>query len=151
MPCDVVGIGAAIASAIAAFATAGFAWWQDQLQKKLIKQGLYEKRLAVFLATMRFLSEIALKPEIEFDQPIQLLRETLEAEFLFGPEIETFIKQVSAKASELRTKSKIYPQANTPEQRRQELMTECNALENWLVEDAFGLAKTHFAKYLRLD
>jgi len=68
--------------------------FQSQLQKQSLKIALFQKRLDTFLALMGFLANGA----TERTNASQLLRGTNTADFLFGPEIETFIKKAYSHA-----------------------------------------------------
>lgn len=62
---------------------------------------LFERRIKVFDSTMDVLEAIVLREGAEFDQLFDLLRKTREDEFLFGPEINTFINGVYNQGVEL--------------------------------------------------
>ena len=123
---------------------------QLRLQREALRASLYKKRLAVFRATMGFLAKFVVDVKAEIEDVHKLLRETSEAEFLFEPDAVAFIDQVRRKAQEHRMKSMLMEDPRQAD-RRQQLMAEVHALENWLMEDAFKLGKERFGRYLRFS
>jgi hypothetical protein len=123
---------------------------QIRLQGQALRADLYERRLKVFLGVVQFLAGFAAVMKVEWGDLHTLLRETLEAEFLFGPEVTAFIADVYFKASEYRVRSKL---AEDPreERRRPKLIEEQTSLGNWLASDAMSRAKELFAAYLELS
>lgn len=81
---DWVALFSALAVPLAAFIAVGVAVWQAHVQEQQLKLGLYARRVEVYFSLRKFLSDIAIgNRPLDFDQCMQLLRETKEAEFLF--------------------------------------------------------------------
>jgi hypothetical protein len=80
------------------------AWQQYVTNRRQYRLALFEKRLAVFDATARFLSGIVQTANVQLDDAIKFLQETREHEFLFGPEVAACIDAIYTKAVELHTR-----------------------------------------------
>ena len=123
---------------------------QTELQQRQLKHDLYEKRLSVFVCVMRFLSAAGRRAEVPRNDAMQLLRDTLQAEFLFDHETVSFIDEIYRKSNELSdTDAMLNPlPEGTP--RRAALQEKRLELEKWLLITAFDTAKQRFKPYLLL-
>ncbi|HZY74547.1 MAG TPA: hypothetical protein VFE22_15670 [Edaphobacter sp.] len=123
---------------------------QFLLQREAFRANLYEKRLKVFRATTEFLAKFAAEVRTEQQDIHKLLRDTNEAQFLFGPEVVAFISELRHRALEHRKKSQL---VDDPREigRRDELMADVHRLEDWLMVEAFQAAREKFAPYLKFN
>jgi hypothetical protein len=83
-----VRVLAALLTPVIAIVTTHIAYQQYQTNRGQHGLDLFEKRLAVFNSTMTLISSIAQRGRVEnLDQLFNMIRETRDHEFLFGPEI----------------------------------------------------------------
>jgi hypothetical protein len=124
---DWVALFSALAVPLAAFIAVGVGVWQGRLQKQQLKQNLYARRVEVYFSLRKFLSDISIgNRPLDLNQCMELLRETKEAEFLFGPEIESLIGEIYRKATHLRTLNQLHG----------DRQAEIIEIENWLAQDS---------------
>lgn len=128
-----------------ALITAWIAWRQYQTSKAQVKASLFEKRYAVFEATWGELSEIG-----QFD-PKKVLHPSNpsftklfpQASFLFGPDIEKYLKDISSKRIKLSVIC-----AKTKDSESIMSADETNELMSWFDEQAKNGVQQVFAPYL---
>lgn len=109
-------------------------WKTNDLQRRL---ALFEKRLAVFDATMNMLASVLREANAELEHCFRFLKETRDHEFLFGPEVGAFIDEVYRRAVELHTHLVTTPQGG-------ERLTE---ILDWF-SGRMGEARQVFKKYM---
>ena len=140
-----------MAAPLAAFIAVGVAYWQGHLQKQQLKQNLYQKRLDVYLSLRKFLSDIAVNDSTDLGKSFQLLRDTKEAEFLFRPEISTFVDEVYRKAIRFRSlteKETVLRQVGNTLQEGE--AAERDGLSAWLGTTAANDSASIFSRDLKL-
>ena len=113
----------------------------EQTVKKL-KLDLFEKRYAIYIAIVMFLSEVVRTIKIEKKQQINFIENTRGAEFLFDADIKKYIDQIWEKAVDLETWSYDH---NTSEHsgKRAETM-------KWLIKQLDEIDQ-RFKKYMQLS
>jgi hypothetical protein len=141
---------AALAGPIAAFIAVGVGAWQARLQRQQLRQNLFAKRFGVYLALRQFLNTLS-----ELGKTLDaacLLQNTKQAEFLFEPEIEEFLKEVFRRANKLQSIKEQEARAAQQLQGRalMELSAQHDAESSWLISEAPKLARKKFEPYLRL-
>jgi hypothetical protein len=139
------GIPAAFVALVVGCMAGYIAWQQHETAKAKLKLDLFEKRYAIFEKTWTHLSEAIQTgpgptPFSTFDNIIP------QAKFLFGPEVETYLKEISSKKSELwmihsRTKASGDVMAPGDIQRHTKLM-------KWFCAEASTGAKEVFGPWL---
>lgn len=77
------------------------AWQQFQLAKQKVKLDLFDRRQRVFRAVTELASTVVRHGSATDTDAIKLLGETADAEFLFGPEIATYIDDMYHRAIQL--------------------------------------------------
>ncbi len=107
----------------------------NRLQYRL---SLFERRMKIFDAATKLFGEIGRDARVELPQLFQFLRETREAELLFGPEIKKYLDEVYKKGRELRTRDTV---------RRPEDITIETELLIWF-SNQFQVATHNFLPYL---
>ncbi len=116
------------------------------MQQQAERRELYDRRIVIYHDVMKFLAEFARHLKIDFQQIMQLYRDTREAELLFFPEIQEFIDEVAKTANEIWTLQANDAIASGDQTR----LNRIHELRNWLVAPAFEQAKTLFGRYLKL-
>ena len=110
---------------------------QHFISRRQYRLALFERRMVVYNSTMNLMASVLQSTKPSFEQVFQYLRETRDHEFLFGPEVGTFITEVYNKAVELNAHNEMGSQAAT--QKAQVL--------NWFIEQ-MGEARKVFLRYL---
>jgi hypothetical protein len=78
----------------------------SNLQHRL---ALFDRRLVVFNSTMKMVASVLQEARAELDECFKYISETRDHEFLFGPEVGTFINEVYSKAVALHTHLAVEP------------------------------------------
>jgi hypothetical protein len=142
------GIPAAIVTLVIGVVAAGVALRQYQVARAKFKLDLFEKRYDIFFKTWEHLSSIVTSGP----GPMALSafdNERPKAAFLFGPDIETYMKDISSKRTTLwsmNLKSKSRGDVMHPDD-----IEDHTALLNWFVQEASEGAKKKFAPYLNFS
>ena len=139
---------AALAGPTAAFIAVFVALWQAHLQRQQLRQNLFDKRFGVYLALSQFLNTLS-----ELGKSLdaaQLLQSTNQAEFLFNPEVEEFLKEVYRRAHKLQSLKEREAHIKQQLQGRvpMELSDQLDAESSWLISEAPKLARQKFEPYL---
>lgn len=119
-------------------------FWQSRLQRRQLKQAVFEKRYAVYQRVLEFL-RLASNTAPTFPQIISFGQETDHAKFLFGKRVQGFIKEVFTKANRLHVVTeelRVHPGD-------MDRINEQNSLEGWFA-DAFQGTDRAFTPDLRL-
>ena len=92
----------ALVSVITGLVVAYVAWQQWRTARARLKLDLYERRLKVFEAVMRFFDKIAATGTASYEAINALTAGTIEARFLFKEDIVAYIDKLRTQAIELR-------------------------------------------------
>jgi hypothetical protein len=109
---------------------------QYRINRLQYRIALFEKRIAIFNAITRFLSTVIQTGRSPLDRLADLMRDTRECDFLFGPEIRLYIDDLHGHGISLNAA------AAHPDQ-EQPIGTEMN----WFAGQ-FKIAETKFSSYL---
>ena len=74
---------------------------QFAVNRRQYRLALFEERLAVFNLTMKMIGSVNRDANAGLNDCFAFIRETRDHEFLFGPEVGTFINEVFKKATAL--------------------------------------------------
>lgn len=91
---------ASLAPVVAAVA-AYIAWLQWKTNALKVKLDLYERRLKVFEELKQLLSLVARETDVSLEELAKFAAGTAEAEFLFGPEVPTYLDQIYERSLQL--------------------------------------------------
>ncbi|UCG54624.1 MAG: hypothetical protein JSV32_08635 [Dehalococcoidia bacterium] len=125
---------------------------QDQ-SAALIQLEMYDRRLKVYDAISRFISETLQYGTTDNEKLIDMLRETKHAKFLFpkDDDIKEYIDllyqkglDLEYKEKELNSESKVCTQ-----ERREQLVEESRKLKDW-IKSQFDTVDKKFGKHLQL-
>lgn len=102
LPWDTIGriIAGALPIGIA-IAVAYIAWAQYQINRRLYRLALFEKRMAVYNATTARCAAVVSAGASDLQENIKFLRETRDHEFIFGKEVGAFIDQLWKRGNNL--------------------------------------------------
>ena len=149
-----IGTIAAVASAIAAGCAACATHWQGRLQKQGLKQNLFAHRLEVYHTARAFLSGFMGSnddPDDLQSKAIKLLRETKAAGWLFGPEVDVYIKKLYSAAIAFSSDQRLALTARRQNRMlNEQQQNEFNQRLAWLTDAAHTEAYEVFKEYLRL-
>lgn len=141
----------AIVGAIAAY----IAWRQAEIAKEQreissakLNLDLFERRLAVFNATWEAASNSIINDHAEL-APANMTNMFPQASFLFGPEIESHMREVAAKITRLAIIRQMTIQNNNIPP--SETVSERVELETWIAKAATTGIRSKFAPYLNFS
>jgi hypothetical protein len=106
-------IGRVIAGALPlliAGVVAYIAWAQYQVNRRLYRLALFEKRMAIYTAVTARCAAVVSSMSSDLPDNIKFLRETRDHEFLFGPEVGVFINEIWKHGNKLHMFQAIRPQ-----------------------------------------
>jgi len=109
---------------------------------------LYDKRYPVYLATMDYIAAVVRDAKIPLDRSFQFLRESRDKEFLFGSEVQEYLKELYKKGIELRSCQQTYESLPVGAERSAHVEKEAAILE-WFATQ-FEECKTLLLPYLRI-
>ncbi len=121
---------------------------QYRLQKLNFRLALYDKRYAVFLSAMQYISDIVQKARVDNDELTKLLRNSKDKEFLFGPEVGEYIQSLHSQGAELMKVSSLLD-AEQDQVKREKLAKQMAGLCSWFGSQ-FDEAKHIFEGYLAI-
>jgi H+/Cl- antiporter ClcA len=84
------GLLTPLIAALAAY----IAWQQWQTNVYRLRLDRYDRRLRIYKDVMAFIALVSRDFEPTFEEVLSFARETVEADFLFGEEVTTFINEV---------------------------------------------------------
>ena len=90
--------------------------------------------------------------DASWDDLRKFVRGTAEADFLFGEDISTYLRDVYSRCVELRQSNEAYrdyTQATPPGYDHEKIVEEKHAALNWLIKQD-EIAKSKFRPYLRI-
>jgi hypothetical protein len=140
---------------LTALLTAGIGvgvWYLGYLQHKTnalrLKHELLERRYKVYVSFKQFISLALREGKMSFEDGLSFLRETNEAEFLFGPEIPEYLNLAFTKGNDLERCHRQISGGVVSDDRHR-VIEESTALMKWF-SDQYNVAQERFRKYLNL-
>jgi len=124
-----------------------------QYRSNRLKQRLelYDRRLAVYNATMKFIRIAAYHNKIEDKDVDEFLVATEAATFLFGRDVNNYLTTVYARATHLQSLRNVNPH-DIPIEMAKKRMRDMNERQDWLSDQqAEELGSKVFLKYLSLN
>lgn len=122
---------------------------QYVLQKNKWKLDLFDKRYPIYDATKKYLASIAQEAKITHNELFDFLRNTKDSNFLFGTDVNDFLKLLYKKGVDLAHIGRVARTATIENQRLKAIDDE-HYLLNWFSEQ-FDEANKVFGKYLKID
>ncbi|UCC78438.1 MAG: hypothetical protein JSW64_09115 [Candidatus Zixiibacteriota bacterium] len=121
---------------------------QYLLQRSNFRLALYDKRYAVFLSAMEYISKIVQSARVEDDELMKLLRNSKDKEFLFGSEVGDYIQSLYSHGVDLeKVRSLLDVEKNQTQ--RERLVTQQTELFRWF-KNQFEEGKRCFEPYLAI-
>jgi hypothetical protein len=134
-----------------AIIAAYIAYQQWKTNHLKVRHDLYERRLAIYFATMEFLSVVFGKAEASQAEMVTFLQKTREGYFLFGPDLGDYLNKLYNRAVDLRAQNITLNQTNLPVgDERTRLAKENTELLKWF-GGQFKISQKKFRKYMRLS
>lgn len=119
-----------------------------RIEKDKLRLNLFDRRLRVFEACQDLLSFVVREGKPTRDENLKFLRNSSEAEFLFGKEIETYIDEMSKKSLDLiHVREKLDNKVYKTEEERTKLTGEDEELFEWF-RHQYENSRKLFRKYL---
>ena len=127
------------------------AYQQHQIEKAKFRHERYERRLRLFKAAMQFVACATTAADLTNEELHSFLRETSEARFLFGKEVEKFIDTLYKKGVDLHHLNKKIEASRGPQSEadRAHLADELKELLLWF-GNQFEEGRRLFDPYLSL-
>jgi hypothetical protein len=120
-------------AALVAVIAALIAYQQVLVARQRLKLDLFEKRFAVFAAVRRFLSLILQDARVNMEHFHQYRAAVAEADFLFEPDITSFLKEIDQRALKLWARHEGLKEVPVGDQRTK-LVSESSEDLKWLIE-----------------
>lgn len=146
---DILTVSSGLLTPLIAIIATGIAWQQWRTNHLKVQHDLYERKLAVYTALMEFLDPIFSDGNVGVSATIAFLRKTRESYFLFGNDIEDYLKLIHDKAIALDALHSQIHESNLPDGDRSHLIDERTQLKMWFNKQPL-VARDKFAKHLKL-
>lgn len=149
----IVEILSAALTPILAILAGYIAWKQWRTEHLKLRHELYDRRLAVYVATMEFLSQILRNAKATDEERRDFLHRTRESLFLFDDDLAEYLDSLYKKSIDLRSHETMLHGSGSslpigPERTK---MAEANgALLKWF-SDQFAETKQRFSRSMRLS
>jgi len=119
------------------------------LQRNRWKLDLFEKRYPIYESTKQYLAKITQEGKVTRDELYGFLRQTKDSEFLFGKDVNDYLKLLYDKGVDLKSISEKSQYVKIEEERLKAIEQE-HKLLNWF-SDQFKEASELFGEYLKVD
>lgn len=142
----------ALLTPIIAVLTVVIAVAQYRLAKATYRHDLYERRSAVYKATMKFIAQVTSGGNAKLEDLQTFLRDTSEATFLFkkrAKPIRAFLDSLYKKGVDLQTTNKLLESKRDTQEQREERADKMHDLLLWFGKQ-FDECRRLFAKDLSL-
>jgi hypothetical protein len=133
-----------------AIITANIAWQQWKTNERRSKLDRYDRRLRIYQLVIEFIGIACRDFNPESRDVIKFHSETAEADFLFGPEIHAYIRELAQRAMKSRVahlEYRDYTQQPPPGYDHAKVTAEMHKQSEWLTEQ-YEAALTKFRPYL---
>ena len=141
----------ALLTAIIAGAAAWLTYLQQRTNALRLKHELFERRYKVYESFRSFISGVMQEGKTSTAACLSFLRETNQAEFLFGPEIPEYLTAVFKKGLNLvRTHERLFGEEGLQIGAERTKVAEENSDHLQWFGDQFEVARERFRKYLNL-
>lgn len=114
------------------------------------KLEFYDRRLAIYRAIHRFISQVTANAHPTLDQLGEFIDATQEARFLFDRETADFVSELHHKAVRLRYINRKLGHGDTSDEQRHTLAEEDGQILLWFA-DRLEELKERFSRYLEVD
>ena len=135
---------------VIAIVTAYIAWQQWKTNERKFKLDRYDRRLRIYQRVIEFIGIACRDFQPEPKDVIRFNAETAEADFLFGPEIHAYIRELAQRAMKSRAahlEYRDYTQQPPPGYDHAKVMANMQTESEWLTEQ-YEAAVQKFKPYL---
>ena len=127
------------------------AYQQHKTNKDKLRLELYGKRLKVYQALSEFIGRTVRQGDVDDESLYKFLRETAEANFLFGAEMGTYLHEIYLKAIDLQYLEKAIKNPTSPVgEKREAIYDKRQIVFDWF-KNQFNVAQEKFGKQLRFE
>ncbi|MBI5021999.1 MAG: hypothetical protein HZB59_11240 [Ignavibacteriales bacterium] len=127
------------------------AYRQFKIQEYRVRLDLYDRRLKIYEAIMKFLSGISQKGDSTWDEVLEFLRDTKEAKFLFKGEMKAHLDSIYNRAIKLQSVQEELKNKSLPiGPEREAFAKQMSEHYKWL-KSQYKTTDELFLKYIRLD
>lgn len=150
---DIIRISTALLTPVIAVVATYIAWQQWQTNKQKLVLDRYDRRLLVYEEVRKILSIIMRDGKANTEDLLKFRTSVSEADFLFGPEITTYIDEIYKRGLSLwrwREEYRDYTQEKPEGYDHAKVVEEMHKELRWLSEQ-FEPAKNTFKKYLDIS
>lgn len=134
---------------VIAIVTTYIAVQQYKINKFKVKISLYDRRLGVFNASMKFIAGAGSRGDVEVTQLIEFLADTKEADFLFEKDVYDHLMELHDKGARLHSVNEQMNSSRIKQDRLDSLNNEHLKLVNWFAEQ-FEVTRRKSSGYLNL-
>ena len=128
------------------------AWQQFRSNRSKLQLDVYDRRLRIYQELLDLLRAVMRNADASWDDLGKFVRGTAEADFLFGDDISTYLRDIHLRCVKLRTANAQYldyTQEIPPGYDHTKVVEEIHAALNWLIQQD-EIAKSKFRPYLRI-
>jgi hypothetical protein len=145
-------ISAALLTPVIGCITTYIAVQQYKINKRKLAMDSYDRRLRIYEEVRKILSIIMRDGTASGEDLLKFKQSVSEADFLFGPEIMSYIDEIHKHGINLHTWNQKYRNFTQTEPEGYDHKKVCEGMDNelrWLI-DQFEPAKQKFKKYLNI-
>jgi hypothetical protein len=148
---EIIELLSAALAPITAIVALGIAYRQYRLEKIKFRHELYEKRLAIFNATMNLLAVVMRTSNVQMGDLIKFLQDTNQSYFLLGKDISDYLTEIYEKGVDLNCRCEmIHDPTFQNGEERMRCIKEKTELTKWFTHQ-LTIAREKFAKQISLD
>ena len=148
---EIIELLSAALAPITAIVALGIAYRQYRLERIKFRHELYEKRLAIFNATMNLLAIVMRTSNVQMGDLIKFLQDTNQCYFLLGKDIADYLDEIYKKGVDLNCRCEMISDSDLQAgEDRTRYIKEKRELLKWFT-DQLSVVKEKFAKQISLD
>ncbi|MBI5634483.1 MAG: hypothetical protein HZA15_13515 [Nitrospirae bacterium] len=151
--CDLTEIFKTWLTPLIAVIAVYIAWQQWQTNENKFRLDRYDRRFKIYEDVRKIIGIIVQKGQATDEELLQFYQQTLEADFLFGPEIRLYINEIYNRGTQLQYWKKIYcdfTQKPPPDYDHKKVCDGMRHEFDW-IKDQIVPVKAKFKKYLDLN
>jgi hypothetical protein len=147
---DIIEIFKGLLTPLIAIVTVYIAWQQWKTNERKFKLDRYDRRLRIYQRVIEFIGIACRDFKPEPQDAIKFNAETAEADFLFGPEVHAYIRELVQRAMKSRAvhlEYRDYTQQPPPGYDHAKVVAEMQRESEWLAQQ-YETAAQKFKPYL---
>ena len=123
------------------------AWQQWRINQKRLKNEHYDRRIKIYERIAGYIADVITTGRADTSEDMAMMRESRRAIFVFGEDIDQFVKQVYDKSTELHTLQAVQNQYKG--KKLEKNLDKQAAIKDWFKNELINMPK-RFEKYLKL-